>query len=210
MKLRKWMAAVLLALVSFAVASAQEKTTGGLKGKVRAENGSTIAGVAVIVRDGDRELTRTETNRKGEFLITGLKPGTYGMTFRKPGLSVGTLEHVEVRAGKVRELVDRLVLSIDEGSIATVSGSVFTASGRSAPGVRVELYRVGADGSETKVGERYSSSETGEVKFRVSPEAAKYRIIAKARGGEVVRGEIVNVDGAAIYRTAISLPPLNK
>lgn len=204
------MAAALLVLLSCALVGAQEKTTGGLKGKVRAENGSTVAGVTVVVRQGERELARAETNRKGEFLITGLKPGAYGMTFRKPGLSVGTLEHVEVRAGKVRELVDRLVLSIDEGSIATVSGSVFTASGRSAPGVRVELYRLSADGSEKKVDERYSSSETGEFKFRVSPGAGRYRVIAKARGGETVRGEVVNVDGPAIYRTVVSLPPLNK
>lgn len=201
---------MILTLLSLTFASAQGKTTGGLKGKVRAGNGSTVAGVTVIVRQGEHELTRAETNRKGEFVITGLKPGEYGLTFRKPGLSVGTLENVEVRAGKVRELVDRLVLSVDEGSIATVSGSVFTASGRSAPGVRVELYRVGADGSEKKMDERYSSPETGEFRFRVSPEPGKYRVIAKARGIEAVRGEIVNVDGPAIYRTAVSLPPLNQ
>jgi hypothetical protein len=203
------MTAVLLAVLSLTAAFAQDKTTGGFKGKVRAENGSTIAGVTVIVRQGERELTRVETNRKGEFVIAGLKPGAYGLTFRKAGLSTGTIEDEEVRAGRVREL-DRLVLGVDDASIAFVRGSVFTASGRSAPGVRVELYRVEADGSEKKVAERISSEETGEVRFRVSPEPAKYRIVAKARGGEMVRSEIVNVDGAAIYRTAVSLPPLTK
>jgi hypothetical protein len=203
------MAALALVLLSLTASVAQDKTTGGFKGKVRAENGSTVAGVAVIVRQDERELTRVETNRKGEFLITGLKPGAYGLTFRKAGLSTGMLENEQVRAGKVREL-DRLVLSVDESSIAFVRGSVFTASGRSAPGVRVELYRIGADGAEKKIDERISSDETGEVKFRVSPDPAKYRIVAKARNVEPVRGEIVNVDGAAIYRTAVSLPPLNR
>lgn len=208
--LRKWMAALALVLLSLTVSGvAQDKTTGGFKGKVRTENGSTVAGVAVIVRQDEREVTRVETNRKGEFVITGLKPGAYGLTFRKAGLSTGTLENEQVRAGKVREL-DRLVLSVDESSIAFVRGSVFTASGRSAPGVRVELYRIGADGIEKKIDERISSDETGEVKFRVSPDPAKYRIVAKARNVEPVRGEIVNVDGAAIYRTAVSLPPLNR
>ena len=207
--LRKLMAALALVLLSLTAGFAQDKTTGGFKGKVRTERGSTVAGVAVIVRQNERELTRVETNRKGEFLITGLKPGAYGLTFRKAGLSTGTLENEQVRAGKVREL-DRLVLSIDESSIAFVRGSVFTASGRSAPGVRVELYRIEADGSEKKIDERISSDETGEVKFRVSPDTAKYRIVAKARNVEPVRGEVVNVDGAAIYRTAVSLPPLNR
>jgi hypothetical protein len=208
--LQKRMAAAVLALLSLtAVAVAQDKTTGGFKGKVRAENGSTLAGVTIIVRQGEQELTRGETNRKGEFLITGLKPGAYGLTFRKAGLSTGAIENEQVRGGKVREL-ERLVLAVDDASIAFVRGSVFTASGRSAPGVRVELYRVEADGSEKKIAERISSEETGEVRFRVSPEPSKYRIVAKARSGEMVRSDIINVDGAAIYRTAVSLPPLTR
>ena len=206
MMLRKWIAALALVLLSLSAAIAQDKTTGGFKGKVRAENGSTVAGVTVIVRQGERETARVETNRKGEFTIAGLKPGAYGLTFRKAGLSTGTLENEQVRAGKVREL-DRLVLSVDEATIAYVRGSIFTAAGTSAPGVRVELYRVESDGSEKKIDERISSSETGEFKFHVSPDPAKYRIVARTRGGETARGEVVSVDGPAIYRTAVSLPP---
>ncbi len=203
------MGAALVLLSLSVTASAQDKTTGGFKGKVRAENGSAVAGVTIVVRQNERELTRVETNRKGEFLIEGLKPGAYGLTFRKAGLGTGTLENEQVRAGKVREL-ERLVLAVDDASIAIVRGSIFSASGRSAPGVRVELYRIETDGSEKKIAESISSGETGEVKFRVSPDAAKYRIVAKSRSGELVRGEVVNVDGAAIYRTAVSLPPLTK
>lgn len=206
MMLRKLITAFVLALLSLTVAVAQDKTTGGFKGKVRAENGAGVAGATIIVRQGEHELKRVEANRKGEFSITGLKPGAYGLTFRKAGLSTGTLENQEVRAGQMREL-DRLILSIDEASIAFVRGSVFTASGRSAPGVRVELYLVGADGTEKKIDERITSEDTGQFAFRVSPDPAKYRIVAKVRGGEPVRGEVVQVDGPSIYRTAISLPP---
>ncbi|HEV7843698.1 MAG TPA: carboxypeptidase-like regulatory domain-containing protein, partial [Pyrinomonadaceae bacterium] len=206
MMLRKWMAAAALCVLSLTVAFAQDKTTGGFKGKVRAENGSTVTGVAVIVRQGEREAARVETNRKGEFLVTGLKPGTYGLSFRKAGLSTGTLENQEVRAGKVREL-DRLVLFVDEASLASLRGSVFTPDGRSAPNVRVELYRIGADGAEKKIGERLSSEETGQFVFRLSPDPAKYIAIARGRNGETVRSEVVQVDGPAIYRTVISLPP---
>src|SRR5436853_6805081 len=117
---------------------AQDKSTGAIKGKVRVEKGSP-GGVAVIVRQADREVTRTTTDKKGDFIVSHVAAGIYGLTFRKPGLSVGSIENVEVRAGKTRSLGDRLVLSIDEGSIAFIRGSVFNDAGRSVPGVRVEL-----------------------------------------------------------------------
>ena len=39
------------------------------------------------------------------------------------------MEDIEVKAGKTRSLGDRLILTIDEGSIAFLSGSVFNADG---------------------------------------------------------------------------------
>src|SRR6266850_387010 len=78
---------------------AQDKSTGSVKGKVKVETG-TAAGVAIVVRQGDREVARGLTDRKGEFLVSRLSPGLYGITLRKAGLSVGTIENVEVKAGK--------------------------------------------------------------------------------------------------------------
>src|SRR5438128_1999377 len=122
----------LLFVVSFAC-FAQDKTTGAIKGKVRVEKGSP-AGVAVILRQGEREVTRATTDKHGDFQITHIEPGVYAVTLRKPGLSIGTVEPVEVKAGKTRALGDHLVLSVDEGSIAFIRGSVFTEDGRSVPG----------------------------------------------------------------------------
>src|SRR6266545_2314930 len=99
----------LIALFSFA-ATAQDKNTGTIKGKVRVEKGSP-GGVAVILREGDREVRRVETDRKGDFTIARIAPGTYGLTFRKAGLAIGSVENLEVKAGKTRTLSDRLFLS---------------------------------------------------------------------------------------------------
>src|SRR5216683_6790461 len=93
-------AAALLLLLSLA-GLAQDKTTGAIKGKVRVEKGSP-AGVAVILRQGEREVTRTTTDKKGEFVLAHIAAGVYGLTFRKPGLSVGSIESIEVNAGKTR------------------------------------------------------------------------------------------------------------
>src|SRR2546423_1720585 len=123
---------------------AQNRSTGGIKGKVRVETGAP-AGVAVVVRQGEREVARAATDKNGEFLVSRLAPGLYGVTFRKPGLSVGTIENIEIKAGKTRSLGDHLVLSIDEGSIAFIRGSVFNKDDRSAPNIRIELARIEQD-----------------------------------------------------------------
>jgi hypothetical protein len=183
--------------------SQEDRTTGGIKGRVRADKGP-VENAEVIVSAGDREVRRTVTNRKGEFLITGLAPGNYGMTFRKPGLSVGRLDSVEVRAGKTRSLPDRLILTVDEGSIAFVRGSVFTAEGRSVSGARVEIARLQPDGSAKKIDGRITN-ETGLFVFRLLPDTAKYRISVWTGGiGPITKD--VEVDGPARYNVAIQLP----
>lgn len=183
---------------------AQDRATGAIKGKVRVETG-TPAGVSVIVRQGEREVARGVTDKNGEFVVSRLAPGRYGVTLRKPGLSVGSLEDVEVKAGKTRSLGSRLVLSIDEGSIAFIRGSVFNQSDRSVPNVRIELARVEEDGTARKIDGRVTN-EIGSFVFRLSPEVAKYRITAKPNGGEPVSKDI-EIDGAAIYRVALSIKP---
>jgi len=189
----------LLAMLAFA-ANGQDKRTGTIKGKIRVEKGSPV-GVAVVLRQGDREVTRVATDRKGDFTIARVQPGVYGLTFRKAGLAVSSIEKLEVAAGKTRTLKD-LILGIDEGSLAFVRGSVFTESGLSVPNVRVEIARVTSENSIEKLDSRVTG-ETGEFVFRLPPDVAKYRVTLKADGAETVSRDI-DVDGAAIYRVALT------
>jgi len=191
---------VLLAVSAFA----QDRSTGGIKGKVRVETGKP-GGVSVIVRQGEREVARGVTDKNGEFVVSRLAPGRYGVTLRKPGLSIGSLEDVEVKAGKTRSLGSRLVLSIDEGSIAFIRGSVFNQNDRSVPNVRIELAKIEGDGTARKIDGRVTN-EIGSFVFRLSPEVARYRVTAKPNGGEPVSKDI-EIDGAAIYRVALSIKP---
>lgn len=194
---------IVILLAIYLTAFGQDKSTGSIKGKVRVETG-TPAGVTVIVRRGETEVTRSTTDKNGDFLIGRLQPGIYGVTLRKPGLSIGAMEDIEVKAGKTRSLGDRLILTIDEGSIAFLSGSVFSAEGRSVPNAKVELARVLDDGSVKKIDGRVTT-ETGSFKFRLSPEIAKYRVSVKVEGAEPVSKDI-EIDGAAVYRVALSVP----
>ena len=205
MKTKTILAITLLCLLSL-TAVAQDKSTGGIKGKVRVETG-TPGGVAVMVRQGEREVAQGVTDKKGEFVVARLAPGRYAVTFKKPGLNIGTIDDVEVKAGKTRTIGDNLMLGIDEGSIAFIRGAVFNQSGLSAPNVRIELARVLDDGTTKKIDGRVSN-ETGSFSFRLMPEVGKYRVTAKAGSGEPVSKD-VEIDGAAVYRVALSLniPP---
>lgn len=204
MRFKKSPLVLAIVLLATSVAAGQDKAFGTIKGKVRVETG-TPGGVTVVVRRGETEVTRVTTEKNGDFVVSRLTPGKYGLTFRKPGLSIGTMEDIEVKAGKTRSLGDRLILTIDEGSIAFLSGAVFNADGRSVPNAKVELSRILEDGTTKKIDGRITT-ETGSFKFRLSPDAAKYRVSVKTDGAEPVSSD-VEVDGAAVYRIALSLPP---
>ncbi|HJS23324.1 MAG TPA: carboxypeptidase-like regulatory domain-containing protein [Pyrinomonadaceae bacterium] len=204
MRFKKTLFLLATIVATAGISLAQDKSVGAIKGKVRVETG-TPADVTVVVRRGETEVTRLTTNKNGEFLVARLAPGKYGLTFRKPGLSIGTIEDVEVKAGKTRSLGDRLVLTIDEGSIAFLSGSVFNAAGRSVANAKVELARIQDDGTTKKIDGRITT-ETGSFKFRLSPEPGKYRVSVKTDGSEPISKD-VDIDGAAVYRVALNLPP---
>ncbi|MFN2513140.1 MAG: carboxypeptidase regulatory-like domain-containing protein [Pyrinomonadaceae bacterium] len=182
---------------------AQDRSTGGIKGKVRVETGAP-AGVTVVIRQDEREVNRVVTDKSGSFLVQRLPAGKYALTFKKPGLSVGTIENVDVKAGKTRSLGDRLILTIDEGSIAFIRGSVFNEAGRSFAGAKVELAKIQEDGSTKKIDGRVTN-ETGSFVFRLTPEPAKYRVTVKPSNGEPLSQD-VEIDGAAVYRVALSVP----
>jgi hypothetical protein len=193
---------VVTVLFLLAVASlAQEKGTATIKGKVRAEQGSP-SGVSVILLQGDREITRVTTDKRGEFTIAHVAPGSYSVTFRKAGLATGSIPDLNLKTGQKRVLQD-LILGIDEGSIAFLRGSVFTESGRSIPGVRVELARIVAENSIQKIDSRITG-ETGEFVFRLSPETARYRVTVRSEKAEPVSKD-VEIDSAAVYRVALTL-----
>ncbi len=197
MKFAKASAALAL-LALFALPVIAQKT-GTIKGKVRVEKGS-AGGVAVILSKGEEEIRRVETDRKGQFTIARITPGTYSLTFRRPGLAVAAIDKLEVKSG-TRSLKD-LILAVDEGSIAFIRGSVFNEGGRSVPGVRVDLARVASESSIEKLDSRVTG-ETGEFVFRVPPDAAKYRVTLKADGAEAVSKD-VDVDAAVVYRVALA------
>ena len=196
--------ALAFVLTAFTIAAAaQDRRTGGVRGRVRVETGGGAAGVTVTAQRGEQDVATTTTDRSGEFTLSNLQPGVYSLVFRRPGLRVGTLNNIEVRAGHMRRLQDRLILPVDEGTLALVRGSVFTPEGRSLRNARVEIARVGANGALQRIDYRITN-DMGEFAFRLPPDEATYRVTATFRGAQPATRD-VRVEGAAIYRLALRI-----
>ena len=195
------LSAALLVLSSSFVCAAQDKTSGVIKGKVRVERGSP-SGVAVILLDGEREVTRVQSDKKGDFVISHVAPGVYSVRFRKPGLMVGTIDDIALKAGQTRTLGDRLYLTVDPGSQALINVSVFDPSGRSVPDVRVDLMRIISDNQVEKI-DTHETDESGQFIFRLPPAPAKYRLIIMAHDAEHVSKD-VEIEQAARYSVALT------
>ena len=176
---------------------------GGIRGKVRNNKGSAIAGASVTARLSGEDIKTVKADSKGGFLMEGLRAGVYNIVFDASGYAPGVKYGVDIRNGSIRDLGERLILYPDQGSQLIVKGSVFYREGTSVAGAKVEIERVNDDGSTKSLGSAYTTL-SGEFTFRPPMGTNKVRVTAKFRGvsGSKEISEMVN---AGIYRTAITL-----
>ncbi|MCS6874684.1 MAG: carboxypeptidase-like regulatory domain-containing protein [Pyrinomonadaceae bacterium] len=194
------MKAFLLILVCCVGLFAQE--TGSVKGKVRTSEGKPLTNITVSAHQKEKEVKSVKTNSKGEFLMEGLPAGKYNFVFTGKGYSTGIKYNVEVRAGKLTDLGDRLILDVDRGTLVIIMGSVFNQDGLSVAGAKVEIERIIKDGSVKRVGSSFTN-ESGEFAFRFPEEPAKYRITASK--DRVSASREIEVEMAAVYRLSLIL-----
>ncbi|MEK7725370.1 MAG: carboxypeptidase-like regulatory domain-containing protein [Acidobacteriota bacterium] len=162
---------ILIALISSLSALAQE--SGGVKGRIRSMQGSILTDVKVTLNQDDKNIKTTNTDKRGEFQFNGLKAGKYSFTFTKSGFVQGTLNNVEIKKNKIRDLGDKLALDIDQGTLVIIEGSVFNEDGRSIYGAIIDIARVYENGSTKKL-KTISSSESGQFTFRFTEGTATF------------------------------------
>ncbi len=190
---------LVLGLSFFTTVSAQ---TGGVKGKVRTNSGAGIANANVTIRKDGKDLKSVNANSGGSFVIEGIEPGRYSVVVDAKGYSSGVLYNVEVKKDKVRDLVDRLMLNIDQGSQVILKGSVFFREGTSVTGAKVQIEKINSDGSASRIGSTFTNV-SGEFTLRQPEAAAKFRVTATYKG--VTGTKEIQVENAAVYRLAITL-----
>jgi len=176
---------------------------GGIKGKVRSNKGSAIAGATITARLSGKDVKTVKSDAKGSFTMQGLDSGTYNVVFDADGYATGVKFGVEIKDGSVRDLGDRLILSVDQGTQVVIKGSVFFKEGTSLTAAKVEIERVNDDGTTKNLGSTYTSS-SGEFTFRPPAGTGKVRVTAKYKGVSGSK-EISDIVNAGIYRTAITL-----
>jgi hypothetical protein len=93
-------------------------------------------------------------------------------------------------------------LTVDQGTLILIKGSVFDQNGRSLYGVKVQIEKIAGDGSTRKISSGLTS-QSGEFTFRQPEQPAKFRVTASAKGATASKE--VNVESAGIYRLAITL-----
>jgi len=197
--MKKFILFIALFVVSSISVTAQ---TGGLKGKIRNSKGSGIPSVTITARQDGKDIKTVKSDGKGNFVIQGLENGVYNLVFDSRGYSSSLLSNVEVKKNKLRELPDSLILSVDQGTLVIIRGSVFNQDGRSVTGAEVTIEKLNSDGSTRKMGSVYTNV-SGEFTFRQPEGAAKFRLTAKLK--DQTASKEVEVDSAAIYRLALNL-----
>ncbi|HEX7318263.1 MAG TPA: carboxypeptidase regulatory-like domain-containing protein [Pyrinomonadaceae bacterium] len=121
---RRGIAAVLLLLVTFVMAGAQE-SRGSLTGTVTDPNGAALPGATVEIKNVETNVANTATtNEDGNFSFPLLNPGMYTLTITAQGFSNVTRENIEIR------VADRLTLDVPM-SVTGVGETVTTVA--SAP-----------------------------------------------------------------------------
>ncbi len=191
-------------ILLFAISSfAQTVKTGGVAGKVKLTNGDPVAEASVVARQDDKIIAKTQTDSKGSFTIDNLKPGVYKFIFNKRGLSEGTSPDINVKGGTILTL-KKLIMTVDEGALAIVRGSVFDVNGRSASNVKTEVFKISGDNNARKIGE-VMTSQSGEFVFRLPPDSARYRFLVTPSKAEPVSKVFDVNEGPQIYYLSITL-----
>jgi 5-hydroxyisourate hydrolase-like protein (transthyretin family) len=188
----------------FCAMAAQDKTNGGVKGVVKNADDKKLSGVTIEARQGSEKIATTQTDDKGNFVLSNLKPGIYRFAFKKDGYSEGISGDVTIKAGSVLTLKN-LILFVDKGVLAIVRGAVFDANGYLVPGAKVVVYRIDGD-SLRKINEKYAGSD-GEFGFRLPAKTARYRIQAVWRNLEGSKD--FEFSGGEISQVAVSIKPKN-
>ncbi len=191
--------------------TAAQADGGQIQGKVKEEGGKTLAGVTVkanrtVTRSLDNQDTNqkdyeTKTNDKGEFVLSGLLPGNYALTFELTGYRIFVTRRFELAAGETFKVPKAIELSREPEAHSLIRGAVLDASGYSLENVSVSVERT--DGKKFKKIEK-ASVTGGQFAFRVPSETGTYRLSASA-DGFVTAVQEVSVDKNEIRSIVIQL-----
>src|SRR5438270_2855692 len=97
---RQWLSLGLLLCSSAILACAQSTSAGSVSGQVTDPQNAVIAGAEVRLTDVQTNIARnTVTNETGRYSFSNVTPGSYDITFTKPGFSQSKISGQAVEVG---------------------------------------------------------------------------------------------------------------
>ena len=140
--IRRGLAAVLLLLVTFVMAGAQE-SRGSLTGTVSDPNGAALPGATVEIRNVETNVANTATtNEEGSYTFPLLNPGHYTLTVTAQGFANATRENIEIRVSERLTLdVPMSVTGVGE-TVTTVATTTALETGSVSTGTTVTTRQI--------------------------------------------------------------------
>jgi thiol-disulfide isomerase/thioredoxin/protocatechuate 3,4-dioxygenase beta subunit len=152
-----------------------------VKGTVLSENGKPMAGITVLA-SGDHSTIESDSDSNGQYTITGLKPGVYGVAVGRGGPAgyvTKAREGVYLKSGQE---IDGLDLHFEEG--LWLKGRVVDAEeGKPLAGVSVNLVKNAAGNYQTAV-----TDKSGSFRFCV-PSGEVTVLVNQTPAGQVQSGD---------------------
>ena len=139
---RRGVTAVLLVLLTFVVAGAQE-SRGSLTGTVTDPNGAALPGATVEIRNVDTNVANTATtNDEGNYNFPLLNPGRYTLTVTSQGFATSTRENIEIRVAEKLTLdVPVSVTGVGE-TVTTVASAPVLETGSVSTGTTITTRQI--------------------------------------------------------------------
>jgi hypothetical protein len=139
---RRGCAAVLLLLMAFVMAGAQE-SRGSLTGTVTDPNGAALPGATVEIRNIETNVANTATtNEEGAYSFPLLNPGRYTLTVTAQGFSNTTRENIEIRVSeKITLDVPVSVTGVGE-TVTTIASAPVLETGSVSTGTTVSTRQI--------------------------------------------------------------------
>ena len=139
---RRGFAAVLLLLMMFVMAGAQE-FRGSLTGTVTDPNGAALPGATVEIRNVETNVANTATtNEDGNYTFPLLNPGRYTLTVKASGFSDTSRENVEIRvADKITLDIPLNVTGVGE-TVTTIASTPTLETGSVSTGTTISTQQI--------------------------------------------------------------------
>jgi hypothetical protein len=196
--------------LTFSVGQEQPKTpvdNGAINGTVTDQTGAVVTGAKVLLTNEAGEKLETQTNDKGAYSLTGLKPGAYTLTVTAPNFRLKTFDNIALTAGLEQTLDaslepagEKTEVNVESGNAGKVETETASVSGTITEKEVVSIGLNGRNFTQLIALAPGVSNQTGQDEAKVGVVGSvKYSV----NGGRVEYNTF-EVDGSDVLNTGLN------